>query len=179
VLSSTPLSDVAHGAPSAEQSAVDAAEDSDGLRRSRADFYPADRADLLERYVADALKAGPLAAEGHLAVGSYAIDRAIGRLEVPTLLIGATEDPFAYPELARLGAAAADAEIGEIVGGMVALPDGWPAEFAAAVLDFLDRVRDPERQPLGDELRAANDGRRLRQSPAACAPLAGLTVGHR
>jgi hypothetical protein len=28
----------------------------------------------------------------------------------------------------------------EIQGGMVPLPDGWPDEFAAAVLNFLDSV---------------------------------------
>jgi pimeloyl-ACP methyl ester carboxylesterase len=140
VLSSTPLTDVAYRAQPPDESGVDAAEDSEGLRRSRADFYPADRADLLDRYVADALKAGPLAQIGHRAVGIYAMDRALERLDMPTLLIGATEDAFAHPQLARLRAALPDAELTEIVGGMVPLPDGWPAEFAAAVLSFLDRI---------------------------------------
>src|ERR1700722_1029404 len=35
------------------------------LWKMRQPFYPADRPDLLERFVVDALKAGPLAAEGH------------------------------------------------------------------------------------------------------------------
>jgi pimeloyl-ACP methyl ester carboxylesterase len=139
VLSSTPLTDEAYRAQAPDESGVDAAEDAEGLRRSRADFYPADRPDLLDRYVADALKAGPLARIGHRVVGAYAMEGTIGRLDMPTLLIGASEDRFAYPQLARMRAALPDAEVAEIEGGMVPLPDGWPEPFAAALLRFLGR----------------------------------------
>ena len=140
VLSATPLTDAAHRAEPPDESGVDDADDADGLRRSRAGFYPADRPDLLDRYVADALRAGSLRLGGHRAVGAYEMDDAIARLRMPTLLIGATEDPYAYPELARMRAALPHAEVAEIVGGMVPLPDGWPAEFAAAIIGFLDRA---------------------------------------
>ena len=138
VLSSTPLTDSAYRAQPPEESGVDAAEDAAGLRRSRADFYPAERPDLLDRYVADALKCGSLARIGHRAVGGYAMERVLERLSMPTLLIGATKDPFAYPQLVRLRAALPHAQVAEIAGGMVPLPDGWPAAFAVAVLGFLD-----------------------------------------
>jgi pimeloyl-ACP methyl ester carboxylesterase len=140
VLSSTPLTDATYRAQPPDESGVDAATDAEGLRRSRADFYPADRPDLLDRYVSDALKAGSLAQIGHRAVASYDMDQAIAHLDMPKLLIGATEDPFAHPQLARLHDALPDAEVTEIVGGMVPLPDGWPESFAATVVGFLSRV---------------------------------------
>jgi pimeloyl-ACP methyl ester carboxylesterase len=137
VLSSIPFIDSTYRPPP-EEAAVDDADDADGLRRSRADFYPRDRGDLLERYVADALRAGPLARHGHHVVSNYGMDRSLALLSAPTLLVGATADPFAYPQLARLRHALPHAEVSEIVGGMVPLPDGWPDEFATAVLSFLE-----------------------------------------
>jgi pimeloyl-ACP methyl ester carboxylesterase len=118
------------------------------LRASRAGFYPADRPDLLDRYVADALRAGPLARLGHHVVASYQMD--VSRLEMPVLLIGADADPYAFPQLERMAAALPHAERAEIGGGMVPLPDGWPEEFAAAVAEFLDRTlgqRETLRRP--------------------------------
>jgi pimeloyl-ACP methyl ester carboxylesterase len=144
VLSSTPLTDAAYRAQPPDESGVDVAEDAAGLRRSRAGFYPAERPDLLDRYVADALAAGSLRLGGHRAVGAYEMDDAITALGMPTLLIGATADPYAHPQLARLAAALPASEVVEIAGGMVPLPDGWPEEFAAVIVSFLDRV-----EPLG------------------------------
>jgi pimeloyl-ACP methyl ester carboxylesterase len=141
VLSSTPLTDAAYRGTPPDESGVDAAKDAEGLRRSRAHFYPDDRPDLLDRYVADALRALPLALDGHRAVGEYAMEAAIGRLTMPVLLIGADADPYAYPQLARMRVALGHAEVHEIRGGMVPLPDGWPDMFATTVADFLDRVR--------------------------------------
>ena len=140
VLSSTPLTDAAYRDTPPDESGVDDAQDAEGLRRSRAHFYPDDRADLLDRYVTDALSALPLALDGHRAVGEYAMEAAIGHLEMPVLLIGADADPYAYPQLARMQVALAHAEVHEISGGMVPLPDGWPEAFAGAVADFLARV---------------------------------------
>ena len=140
VLSSTPLTDADYRSSPPDESSVDTGEEADELRRSRAGFYPADRPDLLDRYVADALRAGPLARAGHHIVGAYEMDGKLERLTMPVLLIGATEDSFAHPQLARLARALDHAEIVEIPGGMVPLPDGWPAEFSQAVLGFLDRA---------------------------------------
>ena len=141
VLSSTPLTDAAYRAAPPDESGVDAASDAVGLRASRAGFYPAGRPDLLDRYVADALRAGPLRLGGHHAVGAYAMDGALETLRtLPVLVVGATADPYAYPQLARMRAALPAAEVAEIDGGMVPLPDGRPEEFAAVVAAFLDRV---------------------------------------
>jgi pimeloyl-ACP methyl ester carboxylesterase len=138
VLSSTPLTDAAYHASAVDESSVDVGDDAETLRASRAGFYPADRPDLLDRYVADALRAGPLARMGHHVVASYQMD--VSRLKMPVLLIGADADPYAFPQLERMAAALPHASTVVIEGGMVPLPDGWPAEFAAAAAGFLDRT---------------------------------------
>jgi pimeloyl-ACP methyl ester carboxylesterase len=108
------------------------------LWRTRAAFYPEGNIDLLERYIVDALKAGPLAAEGHRVVARYDIQAAASRIRCPVLLIGATADPYSYPVLARLRDALPGAHVEEIEGGMVPLPDQLPEQFATAVDRFLD-----------------------------------------
>ena len=144
VLSSSPYDEP--GAPAAAapgRTVVDEVEPSaDGshlleLWRTRAAFYPSGDTDLLQRYIVDALKAGPRAAEGHRVVARYDIVSAVGLIACPVLLIGATADPFAYPALARLRAELPEAETTEIEGGMVPLPDQLPEAFAAAVERFL------------------------------------------
>jgi pimeloyl-ACP methyl ester carboxylesterase len=136
VLSSTSLTDAAYREHPPDESAVDAAQDAEGLRRSRAGFYPEGRSDLLDRYVADALRAGRLTQLAHQVVGGYAMEHRIARLTMPVLLIGADRDPFAYPELERMRHAIPGAEVAVVVGGMVPLPDGWPTEFARLVANF-------------------------------------------
>jgi pimeloyl-ACP methyl ester carboxylesterase len=110
------------------------------LWRTRAQFYPDDRADLLEAFLIDALKAGPRAAEGHQVVARYDMQAAVTGLHCPVLLIGATDDPYAYPALEPMRAALPDAEVEVIQGGMVPLPDQLPEKFAAAVERFLDGI---------------------------------------
>jgi pimeloyl-ACP methyl ester carboxylesterase len=107
--------------------------------RIRAAFYPERDVDLLERFLVDALKAGPRAAEGHRVVARYDIQERVGRVACPVLLIGATADPYAHPVLPRLQAALPHAETTEIEGGMVPLPDQLPRQFADAVARFLER----------------------------------------
>jgi pimeloyl-ACP methyl ester carboxylesterase len=103
----------------------------------RASFYPEDRPDLLDRYVADAVRAGHLARLGHRAVGDYEMERKLHRLRMPVLLIGADADPFAYPQLERMRGALPHAQVAVVQGGMVPLPDGWPAHFAELVAEFV------------------------------------------
>jgi pimeloyl-ACP methyl ester carboxylesterase len=110
------------------------------LWQKRAAFYPPDDIDLLERYMIDALKAGPRAAEGHHAVARFDLESALSHIRCPVLLIGATQDPAAYPALARLRGALPHAQVQEIKGGMVPLPDQLPEQFAATVERFLDRI---------------------------------------
>ncbi len=138
VLSSAPLTDAEYHASAVDESSVDQGEDAESLRASRAGFYPADRPELLDRYVADAIRAGDLRRRGHHIVAGYEMD--VSRLTMPTLLIGADADPYAFPQLERMAAALAHAETAVIAGGMVPLPDGWPDEFTRAVADFLDRA---------------------------------------
>lgn len=140
VLSSTPLTDLEYRSAPPDESGVDAGEDAASLRRSREGFYPPARPELLDRYVDDALRAGPLAQAGHRVVGAYAMEGRLARLTMPVLLIGADADPYAYPQLARLSAVLPHADVSQIHGGMVPLPDGWPEDFATAVAEFLDRV---------------------------------------
>ena len=108
------------------------------LWRIRAGFYPEGNTDLLERFTIDALKAGELASEGHKIVARFGVPEAASRIRCPILLVGATDDPYAYPALARWREALPDAEVAVIQGGMVPLPDQLPEEFAAAVERFLD-----------------------------------------
>jgi pimeloyl-ACP methyl ester carboxylesterase len=109
------------------------------LWRGRAAFYPAS-VDLLERYVVDCLRAGERAAEGHRVVARYAVEVRLPLVRCPTLLVAATDDPHSYPSLPSLRAALPAAGVAEIDGGTVALPDGHPREFAAAVASFLDTI---------------------------------------
>jgi pimeloyl-ACP methyl ester carboxylesterase len=67
------------------------------LWRTRSGFYPEGRVDLLEAFLIDALKAGPRAAEGHQIVARYDMQSAVTGLRCPVLLVGATDDPYAYP----------------------------------------------------------------------------------
>jgi pimeloyl-ACP methyl ester carboxylesterase len=108
------------------------------LWQKRAAFYPPDDVDLLEQYMIDALKAGPRAAEGHRVVARFDLQAALSHIRCPVLLIGATKDPAAYPALARLRIALPQAQVQEIEGGMVPLPDQLPVPFAVAVRRFLD-----------------------------------------
>jgi pimeloyl-ACP methyl ester carboxylesterase len=107
------------------------------LWRGRAAFYPEGAVDLLDRYLVDALKAGSLAADGHRVVARYDVPAALERIRGPVLLIGATADPYAYSHLAQVRAVLPDAEVVELEGGMVPLPDQLPEEFAAGVERFL------------------------------------------
>jgi pimeloyl-ACP methyl ester carboxylesterase len=103
----------------------------------RQTFYPADRIDLLERFIVDALKAGPRAAEGHRVVDRYEMEKRLPLVRCPTLVIAPTADPHAYPHAPKVAAAIAGSVLVEIENGMVPLPDQMPGEFAAAVHRFL------------------------------------------
>ena len=71
----------------------------------RQPFYPAERIDLLERFMIDALKAGPRAAEGHRVVDRYEMEKRLLLVRCPTLVIAPTADPHAYPHAAKVAGA--------------------------------------------------------------------------
>ncbi len=144
VLSSTPFTDEAFRRARAGRPPIDeVAPSEDGthltaLWQKRQGFYPAQRPELLEAFVADALKiSGPLEG-GHRAVAQYRMEDRIARVRQPVLVLRAPSDPFASPHAAELAAHLADARIVDIEGGMVPLPDQLPEAFARAVLHFLD-----------------------------------------
>ena len=112
------------------------------LWRGRAAFYPPD-VELLERFLVDCLKAGDLAAEGHRVVARYPSEERVREIACPVLIVSGTDDFAAYPSLDRLSASIPQAEVREIEGGMVPLPDQLPHEFAAAVERYLDGLASP------------------------------------
>ena len=146
VLSSTPFTGEAFRRARRERPPIDAVESSgDGshlamLWQRRQGFYPPGRADLLGAFVCDALKVSGDVEGGHRAVASYRMEDHIGRVSQPTLLIHATDDPFAAPHLPEWRAQVPHARVAEIAGGMVPLPDQLPQVFARTVLGFLDRL---------------------------------------
>jgi len=143
-LSSTPWVDDAFRQERAAGPGVDrvpTSEDGEhlvGLWRFRQAFYPPGRIDLLERFVVDALRAGPRREEGHRAVYRYRMGERIGLVRAPVLLIRASDDRFAYEHVTRLAGRLPGSRIVDIEGGMVPLPDGLPDRFAEAVLQSLE-----------------------------------------
>jgi pimeloyl-ACP methyl ester carboxylesterase len=107
------------------------------LWRMRAAMYPPD-VDLLERFMADCLRAGSLAAEGHRLVARYPLEKRLPLVTCPVLILAPTDDAYAFPAVPGLGDALPGATVTPIEGGMVPLPDQLPGPFAAAVAAFLD-----------------------------------------
>ncbi|HKX44508.1 MAG TPA: alpha/beta fold hydrolase [Burkholderiaceae bacterium] len=148
VLSATPYTDAAFRRARAERPPIDAVELSDdgahlaALWRQRQAFYPAQRPDLLQAFVLDALKVrGDDVEGGHRAVAAYRMEERMAQVRQPALVIHAPDDPFASPHTAAWRAHLPQARVVEIAGGMVPLPDQLPAAFADAILDFLDAAR--------------------------------------
>jgi 3-hydroxybutyryl-CoA dehydrogenase len=144
-LSSTPYTDAGFRRARAERPPIDAVEpSSDGthlaaLWQKRQPFYPAGRPELLQAFVADALKASGDVEAGHRAVASYRMEDKLGAVRAPVLLLHASDDPFAAPHLAEWRRLLPEAKLATIEGG-VPLPDQRPDAFAAALLAFLDAL---------------------------------------
>jgi len=147
VLSACPYVDAARrasaggGKPAIDEAAIQA----DGrhlteLWGMRQSFYPEDRSDLLDRFIIDALKAGPRAAEGHRVVSRYVMEDRLPLVRCPTLVIAPTADPHAHPHAPTVAAAIAGSKLVEIEAGMVPLPDHMPHAFAAAIDQFLSSL---------------------------------------
>jgi pimeloyl-ACP methyl ester carboxylesterase len=154
VLSAAPYVDEVRRATEATRRIIDDVEvRPDGqhlvvLWANRQPYYPEGRRDLLERFLVDALKAGPRAAEGHRVVGRYVMERRLPLVRCPTLVIAPTADPHAYPHAGKVAAAIAGSRLVELSGGMVPLPDQMPGAFAAAIDRFLSHETGLERQSL-------------------------------
>ncbi len=142
VLSSTPYLDAAARRSRATRPPIDAvAEQPDGahltgLWQRRAAFYPPDRPDLLTRFVRDALAVWPEVEHGHAAVSAYRMEHRVGRIRCPVLCVGASADPYAFPDLQPLAARLPGARVAVIEGGAVPL-EFQAREAARLILDFL------------------------------------------
>ena len=143
VLSSTPWTDAAFRARRAGHPPIDLVEVSaDGshlteLWQRRQGFYPPGRPDLLTRFVRDALVLGSDVEKGHRAVGAYRMEERVSRLRCPVLLIGASGDPYAFPDLQPLAGALGGPEVAVIEAGMVPLMETRAEEVALHVTRFL------------------------------------------
>jgi len=141
VLSSTPYVDAEARQVRETRPAIDVVEARDDGRHlqamwdRRGGFYPTERPDLRARYVLDALRADDPEA-GHDAVVRYRMEHDIERVTQPTLVVRHNADPFAAPEVGRLQAVLANAQLVEIEHGMVPLEYAATA-FAHAVTPFL------------------------------------------
>lgn len=105
-------------------------------RRQR--LYPVDRPDLLGRFIRDALALEAADLEkGHEAVAQYVMEDRIGAVTCPVLCIGASADPYGFPELEKLRVALPNAEVAVIEGGMVPLMEGHANEAAQLISSFV------------------------------------------
>lgn len=147
VLSSAPWTDMKFRSAHAQGSGVDDADTvEDGshlieLWSFRAPYYPTHRPELLNRFIRDALAPGVDPVQGHLACARYEMEKQIGQITVPVLLIGAESDPFALPDLKPLQAALVNAPSVDTVvipDGHIPLMEEHPEQIAAAVLKFLN-----------------------------------------
>lgn len=150
VLSSTPWIDAAEQQRRATRPPIDLVQPrADGshlleLWQRRAPFYPAQRPELLQAFVQDALAVLGHVEQGHAVVTRYRMDLRIGAVTQPTLVLRAARDPFAAPHAATLAAHLPHARLVSIADGMVPLPEQLPDAFCDAIEAFLD-----ERQVRG------------------------------
>ena len=143
VLSSTPHYDAAGRARAAARPPIDqVTERPDGSHlaefwRRRQAFYPPGRPDLLTRLVRDALAVGSAAEAGHEACRRYRLEDRAGLVRCPVLCLGASADPFAFPDTEPLAARFPQARVVVIEGGMVPLMEQRPEEVAEAISRFV------------------------------------------
>ncbi|MFE4500485.1 alpha/beta fold hydrolase [Rhodococcus sp. NPDC056743] len=107
---------------------------------NRAPYYPADRPDLLDRLVHDAVGVLDRVEEGHVAVNRYHMEKRIGLITSPTLVLCGEEDIFSLPDQSKVAAAIPGARAAVLPGTGVPAVDHKPAQFAAAVRDFVSSL---------------------------------------
>ena len=152
VLSSPPWTGPEYRASHAAGPGVDEAETADDgshltrLWKLRHPYYPAGRPDLLDRFIRDALAPGVDPVEGHRACARYVMEDRIGRVTAPVLLVGASADPFAMPNVATVRSALVNAcsiDVHVVDGGMIPLMEQAAGRVAALVSEFLDGLPSP------------------------------------
>ncbi|WP_395103873.1 alpha/beta fold hydrolase [Actinomadura sp. SCN-SB] len=143
VLSSTPYVDADARKARENRPAIDAVEpDPEGrhlteLWGRRQPYYPPGRPDLLTRFVRDALVLGDDVEKGHEAVARYRMEDRIGLVRCRTLCLGASADPFVFPDLRVLSSQLNRATVAVIEGGMVPLMEQRSPEVCDVIVRFL------------------------------------------
>lgn len=146
VLSSCPFTGPERRARAIDSNGIDAADRHDDgshlmtLWNKRFPYYPSPQGPLLDRFLRDALAYGIDPTEGHRACDRYHIEERIGLVTAPTLLLGASDDPFAMPNLPPLRdhlTTASRVDVHIVDGGTVALFEDKATEIAGPVIDFL------------------------------------------
>ncbi|GAA4920555.1 pimeloyl-ACP methyl ester carboxylesterase [Actinomycetospora succinea] len=129
---------VATGRPPIDH--VERTDDGAHLRQlwdNRAPYYPADRPDLLERLVRDAVAVIDRVEEGHEAVNRYRMEDRITLVRAATLVLCGELDTFSLPDVAPILAAIPGAVAEVLLGTGVPSVDHRPELFADAVTRFL------------------------------------------
>ncbi|MEI6250741.1 MAG: alpha/beta hydrolase [Actinomycetes bacterium] len=151
IASGTTFTDAEYRRVHAQGEGVDFAEIADNgthltrLWSIRHPFYPKNRPDLLNRFIRDALAEGVDPVEGHLACARYEMEKSIGKVTSPTLILGAQADPFSFSHVEPVRAALVSARSIDLVvieGGMIPLVEQKSAEIAQAIRDFVGRVTE-------------------------------------
>ena len=138
VLSCTPLVDAVGRQERPKVDDVPTHPDGDHLLelwRARQPWYPPDRPDLLEDFIADAMVCGWRRHGGHQAVARFEMETRLPKVACPVLVVGAPGD-VAYRDIPRWREALPHCQVREIQDGMVPLPEQRPAEFASIVHEF-------------------------------------------
>lgn len=142
VLSACPFVDAARRQHHDGQRVIDdVTERADGshlteLWNRRRPFYPEGDVDLLRRFMADALRSGPMAVEGHRVVNRYHMEDRVGLIASPVLVLVPENDPNARSGDA-VAAAIRGSRMHRIPGAQVPFPDQMPEIFAEQVNSFL------------------------------------------
>ncbi|HWC23911.1 MAG TPA: alpha/beta hydrolase [Flexivirga sp.] len=148
VLSSMPWVGPARRASGKSVGVDDAQQRNDGshlteLWSLRQPYYPADRPDLLDRFIRDALAPGVDPAEGHRACDRYVMDERIGLVQCPVLVLTATDDPFAAPALPHIVhglTGAAQVTTASVDGAMIPAMEQCADQVAKHVRSFLAQL---------------------------------------
>lgn len=142
VLSATPYVDAGRRERVAARPPIDHVEvDRDGrhllqLWEHRRRYYADGEELFLNNYIADALATIDVVEDGHRAVNAYRMEDRLPLVEADSLLVCGALDEYSRPDLPALERALGVRST-VIEGAGVALPEQRPAEFAAAVTDFV------------------------------------------
>lgn len=106
----------------------------------RAAFYPSDRPDLVNRFIADALRVIDRVEEGHQAVNRYRMEERIASVTARTLVVCGELDSYSLPDIPRFLDDLDGARTAIIEGTGVPAVDHRPEEFGRLVSEFVGEI---------------------------------------